>query len=82
MKIYVTVKPGAKRVFFKQASDGSTGLPQGQHSFVAAVAEPAIENRATYAVMELLAAHFGVPIAKIRLVSGRASRKKVFELIQ
>ena len=81
MKIYVTVKPSAKRVFFKHASDGSTDSPQGQNTFIAAVAEPPIENRATYAVMELLATHFGVPISKIRLVSGRASRKKVFELL-
>ena len=73
MKIFVTVKPNAKRTFFKQE--------ENQNSFIAAVSESPIENRATLAVMELLANHFGVPVSRIHLVSGRTTRKKVFELI-
>ena len=41
---------------------------------------PVIEGRANAAAVKLLAKHFGVASSKVKLVSGAASKYKVFEV--
>lgn len=48
--------------------------------FAVAVKEPPKENKANFAVLELLAEYFKVPFSRIRIVSGATSREKVVEI--
>lgn len=41
---------------------------------------PAIENRANQSAIELLAAHFGVPRSRIKLLRGATSKRKLFDI--
>lgn len=44
------------------------------------VSEPPLEDRANLAVVETLAKHFDVPKSSIRLISGKKSKHKLFEI--
>ena len=72
MKIFVTAKPGAKEE--KVEATDST-------HFVVRVKAPAKDGRANWAVERALAAHFGIAPSRVRLVSGAASRQKVFDIV-
>ena len=41
----------------------------------------AIDGKANGAVVKLLAESFGVPKTRVRLVRGRTSRRKIFEIL-
>jgi uncharacterized protein (TIGR00251 family) len=45
-----------------------------------ALAAPPVDGAANAALIETLAAHFGVPRRQVRLVAGERSRRKVVEL--
>ena len=71
-KVTVRVKPGSKKgPFVQTALDGS---------LLVHVREPAVEGKANQAVIRLLAEYFNVPKSKIRLISGRKSKIKRFEI--
>ena len=72
MYIQVRVNPGAKREEVKKI-----GLTRLEVS----VREPAEMNRANNKVIELVAEHFGVPVNKVRLISGHTSQSKVFSIM-
>jgi len=71
MKIFVRVKPKVKKEFMRR---------EGENKFVAAVRAAPEGGKANEAVARVLAKHFGVRRAQVRLVSGRASRLKLFEI--
>ena len=67
MILEVHVQPGAKRTEFA-----------GQHGqrIKIRLAAPAIENRANEALVEFLAAHYGVAKRDVRIAAGLKSRDK------
>jgi uncharacterized protein len=78
MRIFVRVKPKSKRPRIEPVD-----LPGGQAGathFVIAVSEPPVGGKATRAAAAALAGHFGVSLSRVTLVSGGASREKVFEI--
>lgn len=71
----VRVQPGAK----KTAIVGVYGEGDAAQLKIAVQAPP-VEGRANDALVEFLAGHFGVPRARVQLISGQLSRSKVFLL--
>ena len=71
MRIFVKVKPGSQTEKVEQLS--------GQE-YAVWVKEPAKENKANHAVLRVLAEYFGITLARLALVSGRASRNKIVEI--
>ena len=53
---------------------------QGGGRFEVAVKEPPRGGEANRAIVRALALHFGVSASRVRLISGFASREKVFEM--
>ncbi len=88
MKIFIKAKPGAARAYVKEEPRGlfEDGGGAGKHGetparrFVVAVTERAVEGRANEAIIAALAAHFGVPRARVRIVRGAQSREKIVEV--
>lgn len=71
MRIVVHAKPNAKVERVEEID------PQ---EFIVAVREPPREGRANEAIIRVLAKHFNVRTAQVRLVAGFTSRQKVFEV--
>jgi uncharacterized protein (TIGR00251 family) len=71
LKIWVTVKPQAKKAGVTQDADGT---------YRVSVHAPAREGKANHAVIALLADHFAVPKSSIKILRGNASRKKWLEI--
>ena len=72
MKIFITAKPMAKEDRVEKIDDTH---------FKVSVKEPPIQGRANRAVARVLAEYFKVPVTRVNLVSGFASRQKVFEVL-
>ncbi|MDP4007513.1 MAG: DUF167 domain-containing protein [bacterium] len=68
MKIFVKAKPGANKEYIKKISETN---------FVIEVTEPPKKGKANKAIVRVLKEYFG---KEVRLVSGFASRQKVFEI--
>ncbi len=71
MKHTIAVKTNAKKNAVEQAADGSLRV------FVKA---PPQEGRANKAVIETLAAHFKVSKARVAIMGGRTSKRKIVEI--
>lgn len=71
MKIFVTVRPGAKNQKIE---------PIAPDRLWVAVKEPPRDGRANEAVIRALAAHFGVAPSRVLLLKGASARNKVFEI--
>ena len=71
VRISVRVQPNARK-------PGLAGTAEG--TFRLAVREPAAEGRANEACIRALAAALGVPRPRLTLITGAASRNKVFEI--
>lgn len=71
MRIFVAAKPGAKENKMEKTKDGRFGVW---------VKEPPLGGKANEAVRRQVARHFGVPLAKVKIVSGFASRQKVIDV--
>ena len=67
MYIKVFVTPGAKKEKVEEKGETLT----------VAVREPATGNRANTRVREILAEKFGVPLGKVRILTGHRSRAKM-----
>lgn len=50
-------------------------------NFKVLVKEPPIQGRANRAIARALAEYFKVPVSRVNLVSGFASRQKIFEVL-
>ena len=73
MKIFVAAKPNAKEEMVEETSPTH---------FRVAVKEPPVQGRANAAIIKALAGHFGVSPRRVRLISGFASKNKMFEITQ
>jgi hypothetical protein len=71
LKISVTAKPSAKKQSVEQT---------GAAHFAISVKEPPQGGRANRAIAKALAKHLGVPLPRLRLVSGASSKRKIFEV--
>ena len=71
LRVEVRVRPGASRTSVGGERDGA---------LVVAVHAPAVDGRATEAVLRAVADAFGLRPRQVRLVSGQRSRTKVVAL--
>ncbi len=71
MYIRVEVKPGAKRESVMHLDDKTLSI---------AVKEPAERNLANLRVRQLVAEEYGVPMAKVKMISGHRSPRKIFDI--
>jgi len=71
MKIYVHAKTNSKKPGIEKTDDTH---------YIVSVKEPPKENKANFAIMEVLARHFGVSLSHVHLISGATSKQKVFEI--
>ena len=71
MYIKVTVTPGARK---------ETIARSGDTAFVISVKEPAAQNHANTRVRELLAQHFNITRAQVRILTGHRSRSKMISI--
>ena len=72
MKISVKVKARAKESKIEKTGD---------NRFEVWVKEPPIKGKANKAVCQAVAEYFGVPLAKVKIVSGASSRQKIIEIL-
>lgn len=75
MRILLRVRPGASRSAVGGRYDGVAGP-----ALVVAVAARAVEGQATKAVLESVAAAFGVRRAAVTLIRGATSRDKLVDV--
>jgi uncharacterized protein len=75
MRILLRVKPGASRTAVGGRYDGAAGP-----ALVVAVAARAVEGQATKAVLEAIAAAFGVRRSAVTLARGATSRDKLVDV--
>ncbi len=73
MKIFVKVKPGAKKEEVEKIDDAN---------FKVSVKEPPKEGKANHAVISALADYFGVARSNIQIVSGLSSKIKTIEILK
>lgn len=71
MYIKVFVTPGARRETIEEKGE----------TLLISVREPATANRANMRVRELVAARFGAPVGKVRILTGHRSRGKMVSII-
>mgnify|MGYP001772666977 CR=1 FL=1 len=71
MIIKVKAKPKASKEYVKELSE---------NFYEVAVKEVPQKGKANERIIELLSEHFNLPKTKIKLISGSASKIKVFEL--
>lgn len=69
--LQVKVKPNAREAAFAQQPDGT---------WLARVKAPPVDGRANAAVIELIAAHFGVRKAQVSIKSGVSGRIKIVQV--
>lgn len=77
MYIKVFVTPGAKK---ERVEETSAKGGDRSESLRIAVTEPAEQNRANERVREILAARAGVPVGKVRILTGHHSRSKMISI--
>jgi uncharacterized protein (TIGR00251 family) len=70
-KLWVTVKPLAKKESIAQRSDSD---------YVVSLRAPAREGKANGRLVELLADHFHTAKTHVRIIRGHSSRKKLIEI--
>ncbi|MFB6721026.1 DUF167 domain-containing protein [Kribbella sp. NPDC056345] len=75
MRVLLRVKPGASRTAVGGRYDGAAGP-----ALIVAVSARAVEGQATKAVLEAVAAAFGVRRTAVTLVRGATSRDKLVEV--
>jgi uncharacterized protein YggU (UPF0235/DUF167 family) len=68
MYIHVTITPKAKRESFEVLNETHMAV---------AVKEPAERNLANTRMREMVAEHYHVPVAAVRIISGHHSRSKL-----
>jgi len=70
-RIWVTVKPRAKKEEVRKTDDGQ---------YMVSVHVPPQEGKANKALIELLANYFSVPKSSVRIIRGQTGRKKLIEI--
>jgi uncharacterized protein len=69
--VRVDVTPSAKKESIIRTDDKTYSI---------AVREPAEQNLANMRVRQVLAEELGIPTAKVRMISGHRSRRKIFDI--
>ena len=64
----------------KPNSPAETVEKTGETVFEVAVREPPVAGRANAAIVKALAEYFGVPVFKVKIISGRTSRNKLVKI--
>jgi uncharacterized protein YggU (UPF0235/DUF167 family) len=82
MRIFVKAKPGNKEDKVIPPPLRLPGVDSQKEYYTLYTKEPPMEGRANDAYVRLLAEHFGVSRSAVRLLSGAASKTKVFEILQ
>ncbi len=72
MKVQVKVTPNSRTEQINEEGD----------YFVVKVKDPPRQGKANQAVVRLLADHFGVPKARVRILSGFTARNKTIEIVE
>jgi hypothetical protein len=72
MKLFIKAKPSSKEASIEKIDETN---------FVVAVKEPPVAGKANAAIVRALADYFHVAPTRVRLVSGFASKQKVFEIV-
>lgn len=72
MKIFVSVKPRAKKTEVKKIDETHYSV---------AVTEPPVDGAANHAVIKALSEYFNIRPNKILMISGFNSRQKVIEIV-
>jgi uncharacterized protein YggU (UPF0235/DUF167 family) len=83
MRIVVKAKASAKEEKVERLKDQTLNLPGIKiepEVYRVWVREAPIEGQANLAIVKALAKYFGVSRSKIRLISGKTSKQKVFEI--
>ncbi len=78
-KIFVKAKTGAKED--KVVPPPARLLPQDEEWYAVWTRERPVEGRANEAIAKLLAEYFELSRSQVRLLSGAASKRKVFEIM-
>ena len=73
MKIWVRVRPQAKRDELKKTAEGE---------FTVWLRAPAREGKANEALVGLVADYFSVPKSSVAILQGRTSRRKLLEILR
>ena len=85
MKIIVKVKPNAKKESVERVTQPSLGLAGDKSELVeykVSVKEPPVGGKANEAVTKALAKYFDISSSLVVLVSGKISKKKIFEIMK
>jgi uncharacterized protein len=71
MKIFVQAKPDSYENQLEKIDSNHYRI---------SVKEPPVKGKANFAIIKLLAKHFGITSSQIRIVSGYTSRQKVIDI--
>ena len=84
MKIIVKAKPSAKttsvELLTPQTLNFGDQKPRA-NIYKVSVKEPPINGRSNQAITKALAEYFKIPQSAVKLISGRASKQKIFEIL-
>lgn len=83
MKIIVQAKPSAKTAFVELLTQPTLNLERvalETKVYKVAVKESPDHGKANSAIIKILAEYFRIPQSAVKLVSGRGSKKKIFEI--
>lgn len=72
MRIFVKAKPSAKEQFVQKIDE---------NHYVVSVTEPPVGGKANLAIVRAVAGYFGVGILQVNIVSGRAAKQKIIEIL-
>jgi len=71
MKIFIKAKPGSKSAKISKIDETH---------YEVCVKEPAAEGKANEAVIKAVAKYFGVVKPRVKILSGKTSKQKLFEI--
>jgi uncharacterized protein YggU (UPF0235/DUF167 family) len=80
MYLKVLVTPGARKETVEEKGDPSRQGGAEAGTLIITVREPAEANRANTRVRELIALRLGVPLQKVRILTGHHSRVKMISI--
>ena len=80
MKILVKAQAGAKTESIESIHAADDSALRQLRTFKVRVSAPAIGGKANERIMRIIARHFGVPLARIRIVSGHGATQKIIEI--
>lgn len=78
MKIFVKAKTGAKEN--RVIPPPLKLIPEIENDYIVLTKERPVEGRANETIVKLLAEYFKIPRSQVRLISGAASKRKMFEI--